>query len=259
MTTSGDRGGARARRRPGRLLISLGLVVAVAAALFAIAVLEGDLPADLTDVRVFARVALHRYGAAGSLALLYVEESGIPLPVPGDVYVAYLGRLASGDPLRWLGAWLGIITVVTGGASNLYLVSRRWGTVLLEHRLAALVDLDPERLASAERWFARYGAVAIIFGRHVPGLRIPVTLVAGVSRVSYPVFAASVAVSTAVWAAVWLYLGSRFGPELGRFFGHHAWTYALSVALIIGVVAAFVVRGWLRMRSGESRRRQRSD
>lgn len=248
------------RRRPGRrlrnALIVGGLVLVVGAVLLVISFLEGDLPEAIPDVRHFARAALSRYGAMGSLALLYVEESGIPLPVPGDVYVAYLGNLAGGSVLKWIGAWLGIVAVVTGGATNLYYLSRVWGTRLVEHRLAAAIDLQPERLAAAEKWFARYGAIAIIFGRHVPGLRIPITVVAGISKVSYPMFAGSVAISSAAWAAVWLYLGGRFGGRIGHFFAHNAWTYAISVGAVVVVVAAFLVRGWLRVRAGDQRRRR---
>src|SRR5579862_6103045 len=103
--------GRRSRFR--RAVPIAAVVLFVAVLLTAVAVLEGDLPEDLTGVRDFARTALRRFGAAGALGLLYLEESGIPLPVPGDVYVAYLGRLAAGDPWRWLGAFFGIIAVVT--------------------------------------------------------------------------------------------------------------------------------------------------
>src|SRR5262245_4439973 len=65
--------------------------VALAALLAVIAALEGDLPDDFWRAGQLAGALVRRYGTPASLALLYVEESGIPLPVPGDVYVAYLG------------------------------------------------------------------------------------------------------------------------------------------------------------------------
>jgi membrane-associated protein len=237
------------RRSPTlrRFLVPVGAVLAVAAGLLVIAVLEGDLPEAVTDVRGLAQGVLGRYGVPGSFVLLYLEESGIPLPVPGDVYVAYLGRQTGGDLNRWLAAWLGIILVVVGGSSNLYWISRRWGSRLVRSRLAAFVHLDPTRVAEAEQWFKRRGMVAIIFGRHVPGLRVPITVAAGISRVPYPVFVPSVAISTAIWAGVWLYLGSRFGPSVGTFFSGNAWTLALAAGVVIAVVAVVAVRGWRRM------------
>src|SRR5438105_7434608 len=228
---------ARRRRFPRAVPVAA-IILFVALVLLVIAILEGDVPEDITGVRNFARAALDRFGAAGALALLYIEESGIPLPVPGDVYVAYLGRLAGGDVARWLAAWVGIIAVVVAGSTNLYWISRKLGNRLVEHRLAAVFHVEASQVAIAERRFARWGALAIIFGRHVPGLRVPITVAAGLARVSYPMFMGSVAISTAAWSAIWLYLGGRYGRTLGHFIGTHAWLYLVVVGVIVAVVAA---------------------
>ncbi len=236
-----------AAQKARRYLVPGLAVVVVALVLVVIAVLEGDIPEALTDVRGFVQSILQRYGAAGSFVLLYLEESGIPLPVPGDVYVAYLGRSTAGNTFQWLAAWLGIILVVVGGSTNLYMVSRRWGRRLLEHRVAALFHLDRERIATAEQWFSRWGMLAIIFGRHVPGLRVPITVAAGIARVPYRVFSVSVAISTAVWAGVWLWLGAHFGPSIGHFFSTHAWALALAAGVVIAFIALLAVGGWRGM------------
>ncbi|MDQ6920054.1 MAG: DedA family protein [Candidatus Dormibacteraeota bacterium] len=233
----------RGRRQPldGRWLVTLLATLAVVLALLMAALLEGDIPDALSDVTELAQRLVLRFGPVASLLLLYLEESGVPLPVPGDVYVAYLGHLAD-SALKWVVAWLGIIAVVVAGASNLYLISRRWGRRLVQGRLGAVVHLTPARLATAERWFARWGALAIIFGRHVPGFRVPITVAVGIFRVSYPTFAASVAISTAVWAAVWLWLGARFGTRIGHFLASHRWTYLLFLLLIIALVVVSISR-----------------
>ena len=68
-------------------------VAIVAGVMVAVGLLEGDVADDLTGFGSLVSGLLNRFGAAGSFALLYIEESGVPLPVPGDVYVAYLGKL----------------------------------------------------------------------------------------------------------------------------------------------------------------------
>jgi membrane-associated protein len=219
-------------------------VAGLALLLVALAFLQSDLPEDFGDLRDFAGTVLRRFGAPASLALLYLEESGIPFPVPGDVYVAYLGNLAAGSIPALVGAWLGVIAVVVAGASNLYLVSRRWGHRLVTHRLGAALHLDPGRVARIERWLARWGAVTIIFGRHLPGFRIPITVMAGTFEVRYRVFALSVAVSTAVWAGIWLLLGRRYGRAVAHLFNQHRWGYLAAVGVVVLVVAYAVARAW---------------
>jgi membrane protein DedA with SNARE-associated domain len=133
-----------------------------------------------------------------------------------------------------------IVTVVLG-ATNLYLLSRHLGHRLLQGWLGRVIHVTPDRLVKAEAWFARYGALAIIFGRHVPGLRIPITVAAGLLRVPYLVFAPSVAVSTAIWAGVWIVLGARYGSRLARFLELHRPTYLLAVVALLVVLAIFLI------------------
>jgi membrane-associated protein len=227
-------------RGPERLAVSplaLGLTLAVLGASLS----GGHLMEAGGALGQLASGFIGRFGPAASLVLLYLEESGIPLPVPGDVYVAYLGHIA-GSPLHWVAAWIGIVLAVVGGASNLYLVSRRWGRQLTHGRLGAAVHLTPHRLDTAERWFARWGPLAIIFGRHIPGFRIPITVGVGIFRVPYRTFVACVAVSTGTWAAIWLWLGAHFGARIGHFMGVHRWTFVVAALVILAIVAAALVR-----------------
>src|ERR1700704_4446825 len=115
---------------------SIVAVTVVAVILAAVAIVEGDVPEALTPIGLLVIGLLNQFGAAACLALLYIEESGIPLPVPGDFYVAFMGRLYGGSLPSLLAAWLGIILVVLAGSSNLYFIARRWGPAMLRHPLA---------------------------------------------------------------------------------------------------------------------------
>jgi membrane protein DedA with SNARE-associated domain len=231
------------RLRSWHAVLAVGLIAVV---LLVLSLLEGDVPDDLTGFGSLAAGLINRFGAAGSFALLYIEESGVPLPVPGDVYVAYLGKLNSSSFLNLVLAWLGIIAVVVGGSSNLFLISRRWGPVLLRHRFVHdVLGVDEARLETTRRWSARWGALAIIFGRHVPGFRIPVTVLAATTGVPYRIFAPSVAISTAVWAGIGLWLGATFGQSLGYLLTRYPWLYLVGLGIVIVALAVTLVRFWL--------------
>ena len=223
--------------------VALGLI----ALLVVIALLEGDLPDTLSDLAEAVRHQVASHGPAAIFAALYLEESGIPSPLPGDVFVLYLGTAGAGSPLTLVLSWLGVILAVALGSTNLYLISRHLGHRLLVGRLGRILHVTPENLARAERWFSRYGALAIIFGRHVPGLRIPLTVAAGVLRVRYLVFLASVAVSSAVWAGVWIVVGAIYGRRVTRYFELHRHTYLLVPAALVLLAAVLLVR-YLRTR-----------
>jgi membrane protein DedA with SNARE-associated domain len=183
-------------------------------------------------------------------ALLYLEESGIPLPAPGDVFVMYVGIHVPHHLAAWIAAWLGLIVAVVLGATNLFLVSRKYGRRLVESQFAEYVHLSHSRLARAERWFNRYGVLAIIFGRHIPGFRIPITVAAGIFQIRYPIFAASVAVSTAIWAGIVLIIGINYGPRLADLLRVHSFLYFVWGAIVLALVVSIFIRQQLRARRG---------
>jgi membrane protein DedA with SNARE-associated domain len=220
---------------------TVGALLAAGAALLFFAILEGDLPELFRDGTYFVGQLLRHFGPTAAFGLLYLEESGFPMPMPGDVFVMYVGHhSASGLPLL-VAAWLGLIAVVVLGATNLYFISRRWGRSIVEHRLAKLLHLTPARIDQAEHWFGRYGFWTLVFGRHIPGLRVPLTVAAGIFRVRYGVFIASVAISTAVWAGFFITLGAVFGGRIGHLLRLHREGYVILPAIIVIAFAAYLL------------------
>jgi membrane protein DedA with SNARE-associated domain len=185
-------------------------------------------------------------GILAPFALLLVEEAGVPLPVPGDVSVMYVGHHIATEEIDWWVAWFGLIGTVVAGSSVLYWVAR-WKGERLIRRVGRFIHVNESSMRRAERWFNRRGVLAVIFGRHIPGLRIPITLAAGTLRFPYPLFAASVAVSTAVWAGVFLIIGATLGQRAMNAVLHpHAGSHIIVGLGLVGLVMAAIV---LRRRS----------
>src|SRR2546421_2316959 len=234
--------------RSGRALTWIAAGLVVLAAVIILAIIYGDLPEIARYSNRMLREFLRVIPFVPGFAALYVEESGVPLPAPGDVFVMYVGIHVPHNLAAWIAAWLGLILAVVLGATNLFLISRRFGRRLVDSSLAEYVHLTPQRLEKAEEWFIRYGVLAIIFGRHIPGFRIPITVASGIFHVRYRVFAASVAVSTAIWAGVMLIIGINFGPRLADLLRAHSFLYFVWGAIVLGLVGSIFIRQRLRAR-----------
>jgi membrane protein DedA with SNARE-associated domain len=221
-------------------IAAVGVIVLVA--VIVMAIWEGDLP----EVFRFGMLGIRRFFGEHSYlpgyVLLYLEESGLPLPAPGDVFVMYVGIHVPHNLIAWLAAWLALILVVVLGATNLFFISRRVGHRLVHSQFAEYVHLSPERLEKAEAWFKRYGVLAIIFGRHIPGFRVPITVASAVFGVPYRVFAPSVAVSTAIWAGVMLTLGITLGPHLAVLLQAHGWMYFIWAGIVVVLIGGMYLR-----------------
>jgi membrane protein DedA with SNARE-associated domain len=214
------------------------------------ALLEGDVPDAAGDLVATIHPFLRKFGHLAPFGLLYIEESGVPMPLPGDVFVMYVGRFLPHNLVAWAAAWAAMVLVVVLGASNLFWMSRRLGRDLPDHRLGRFLHVTRPRIARAQGWFERWGPAALIFGRHIPGFRVPLTVAAGVVGVSFRTFALSVAVSAGIWVGAFLFIGVSFGGRLEQLLRLHRETYLVLPAL---VALVFVVYGVRRITNGHRR------
>jgi len=200
---------------------------------------------DYTDgIQVF----VHNHAVLAPLLFLLVEEMGIPLPVPGDAIIAYVGYgLSKSDSATlWQATIVALVSVLIGSTVLFYL-SRRWGQTVVRW-LGKFIFLNQSHIDRVERLFERYGIWAIIFGRHIPGLRAPITIFAATSGMRYRTFISSTFVSTIAWVLFYLKIGNRFGGDFQTLFRRDTGiTIAVLVAFVVTVISLHVV-GWYRER-----------
>ena len=185
--------------------------------------------------------ALRRFVMAhpgpGLYLLIFSEEIGIPLPIPGDVVIMSAGYLISIGSLPYPLAVLAIIGGSINGSFLNYCLSRRYGRRFL-HRFGHHFGLTAGRLSRAERSFARWGKWALIFGRLIPGTRVILSAFSGAFGVKPRTFVLSVAVSSAIWALVFLELGRQLGR---RTFALFRLVPAHLLPWIVGAMAIVVI------------------
>jgi membrane protein DedA with SNARE-associated domain len=184
---------------------------------------------------------LARWHYAGLFAIILVEEAGVPLPVPGDLFIAAMGVLAHAGRAAFVPTALVVTIATVAGASLLYAISRHAGRPLLV-RVARRFGYTEERESRVESWLARRGAAAVVVGRLVPGLRIVMTVVAGALRLGHGTFAAGTLVAGLLWATIYFWLGYAVGATWERAGGAAraagAWPWALAaIAAGLGVLA----------------------
>lgn len=191
--------------------------------------------------------AISSQGALAPLLLLFLEEAGIPLFIPGDAVIAYTGyqlSVTQATPL-WAAFAVALLAVL-GGSTVLFFASRRWGERIVE-AVGKFIFLKQRDIKKAERLFTKYGVWTIIVGRHIPGMRIPLTIFAGAAGMRYRTFILSTLTSTALWVLIALQVGQHFGANLNRLLHKNIGVALALVALgVIVVVALHIVGGYER-------------
>lgn len=182
--------------------------------------------------------------------LLFIEESGIPLPVPGDVYLAFTGyQISKGAIPYWL-AFLILLLSVLGGSSILYYVSAKWGKNIVK-KLGIYMHVDQKKLDEIEKDFKKYGIFLIIFGRHIPGFRIPITIFSGISGVPYRTFLLGTFISVVFWIAFYLALGAKLGKTVLKHF------HATPIYFLLFSIPFILSFGWIvyvRLKQGRTKK-----
>lgn len=154
---------------------------------------------------------IQEWGEGAIFLVFLLEESGLPLPLPGDLVLIWAGyRVASGESLFVVVLLVVELATLIGG-SVLYWLGLRGGRPLVV-RYGRFLHVDEAKLRRAEGWVGRNALVAVFLGRIVPGLRIVTSLAAGVFHVPYRTFLPALAAGTLVNSALWIGVGFYFGP-----------------------------------------------
>lgn len=127
--------------------------------------------------------------------------------LPGDTVLFAAGLLAAQPgsrvslPLLAGGVFLSAVIAEEVG----YVIGRRAGRPLIERRAGRFVN--PENLARAEEFYARYGWLALVSARFIPWVRTLTPLLAGAAAMSRGAFLVANVTGALVWGAGLVILG----------------------------------------------------
>lgn len=189
---------------------------------------------------LWAQHAVATFGYAAVFLLVAVEGLGVPLP--GETALLVAGAFAGAGSLdiRLVVAVAALAAIA--GDSGGYLIGRRWGRLLLE-RWGHRVGLTAERVARIDRFFRRYGALAVFVGRYQAVFRTYLGLFAGMARMPFALFFLVRGASCLVWALIFgllaYYLGQQWSAVEAAV---HTFGLASAVA---GAALVAAVAGWL--------------
>ena len=249
-------------RRKAPQLIAVSAIILVVAVLL-IEILEdvlvegtpvngGPFGALLSVIISFTRnvtTTISSWGYAGFFGLMILES--ISLPIPSEVILPFAGYLVS---LGRLDMWITIVVATIAGIVGSlidYYIGLKAAHALSAHRVFGKVFFTPNQLATAVKWFGKYGAVVVFFSRLIPGFRTIVSFPAGAVRMALPKFIAYTTVGCLVWNATLIYVGYVLGSSWTQVAGV---SHDLIIAALIAVVAGFVI--FMIWRHSKSRNEQ---
>src|SRR4051794_37808278 len=183
----------------------------------------------------------HWIAAHGLVAVFVLMAIDAVLPAGGELVMLFAGALAAGaiagghGPSLVAAILVGALGYLAGSLAG-WALGRAGGRALVE-RHGRWLHLGPDRFARAERWFARYGAAFVFFGRLTPLLRSFVSIPAGVLEFPLGPYTALTALASLIWCAAFGIAGHALGANWDEV--HRAFKYAdyvVLAAIVIGLL-----------------------
>lgn len=186
---------------------------------------------------------MNSMGYLGIVFLMFLEN--VFPPIPSELIMPFAGFTATQGKLSLVGVIMAGTVGSVLGALPLYYAGKLMG----EARLKAWADkygkwltVSGSDIEKAKGWFDRQGGKAVFFCRLVPGVRSLISIPAGMSGMSLPLFLLYSVLGTGLWAGVLAYVGQLLGKnykEVDQYLGPVAYVV---LGLLLVAFAVWVVR-----------------
>ncbi|MGC2203477.1 MAG: DedA family protein [Stellaceae bacterium] len=149
-------------------------------------------------------------GYLGIVALMAIESACIP--IPSEIIMPFSGYLVSTGRFN-------LLLVATAGAvgcnlgSTLAYFAGRYGGRPLVEKWGAYILMSRRDLDITDRFFARFGGIAVLLGRLLPVVRTFIALPAGIARLPQLRFQIYTFVGSWPWCFGLAYVGFKLGER----------------------------------------------
>jgi membrane protein DedA with SNARE-associated domain len=174
-------------------------------------------------------------GYFGVVLMMAIESACIPLP--SEVIMPFAGYLVSTNQFSLIGAATAGALGCNLGSTIAYYVAAWGGRPVLE-RWGRYILVSHTELERTDRFFERYGAATVFFGRLLPVVRTFIAFPAGLSRMPMLKFQFYTFAGSWPWCFALAYVGYLLGarwdsdPTFRKLF--HDFDAVVAVVLIAG-------------------------
>ena len=145
---------------------------------------------------------------------LSILATGLGFPVPEEIPILAGGAMVNHENVSgWIMLPICIVSVIIGD-SLLYMMGRFWGSRIVQLPFIRTRLLTPERFASISENFKKYGVKILLFARLTPGIRTPIFLTAGITKLPVMYFVIADAIYAIPGVTVLFFLGYWFTDSI---------------------------------------------
>lgn len=189
---------------------------------------------------------MESYGYAAMFLAMIAENANIP--IPSEVVLGFAGFLISQNIFDfWTTFIVACVAGVIGSILSYWLGSYGGRPLLLKY--GKYIFFNEHKFNMAERLFNKYGGIAVVIGRCLPGIRTFISFPAGVARYPMGRFILFTIIGTIPWTLLLVWAGSILGSHWRDLIAYNHYFIA-AVVIIVAIVT--VLFFWRRSRNRKS-------
>lgn len=203
-----------------------------------------DLPGFLQGVAPL----LDRWGYLALAGIIGVESFGVP--APGQTLMIAAAIYSTWGRLDIFGvAAVSFVAAVLGDNIG-YWIGVRGGRRAV-NRFGKYIFVTPQRLARAERFFAKRGNRIVVAARFIDGLRQLNGVIAGITAMPWRTFLLYNTIGAALWVGFWTTVSYLLGTHIVKLIEHGERYKFWIIGIAIAAVGTYI---WLHVRHLRRRR-----
>src|SRR6267154_1532420 len=189
----------------------------------------------ISGLSAFIIATISALGYGGVVLMMAIESACIPLP--SEIIMPFSGYLvATGRFGLQMVAIAGAVGCLLGSYVAYFVGS--WGGRPFIERYGRYILIAPHELETADRFFERWGSLAVFLSRMLPVVRTFIAFPAGVARMKLLPFTIYTLIGSYIWCLVLAYAGMKLGQhwdDLAPYF--HRFDAVIAIILVVGVAA----------------------
>ncbi len=151
---------------------------------------------------------VEQLGYFGLFIATLIESTFVP--IPSEVTMIPAGMLAAQGKLWYWGVLMSASAGVVAGSIVNYWFGIKFGRAIII-KYGKYAFLKPSSLDKTERFFAKYGTMAVFLGRILPGVKHYIAFAAGLAKMQFKPFIAASALGGLIW--IWILLHLSYVAE----------------------------------------------
>lgn len=179
------------------------------------------------------------YGCIAIFLFVFLQEVGVPNPIPNEFILLFSGYWASSGLLFFPKVWLFCVVADLLAATILYVVFYFFGSFILYKKLRWIPFVYRALERQSER-IRNQGVSSIVVGRLSPFIRGYVAAICGVLHIHPQKYVFIILFTSTVWATFYLSLGYWLAPYWNCVMDKFSMFQYVMVGLLLAVILFMV-------------------